>query len=872
MVGAVAVVAMAIGTPMASAAPWSCDAFGYLFQTPTGAAPGIVQQVDLATGEFSQVGETELTLNAVAFSPVDNNVYAWGGEEIVRVESDFSLTHLGRPTGLPAGESYNVGDIDSAGHYWISNTALNDWHEIDLTTSPPTVIKSGTLPNPVGYYGGADWAEIGGFLYRVYTNEATNEAFLFRFDPATGTQENVGALGFKVANPGNGTADAVGAVYADAGGYLYASFNATGQIWRIDPTTHQSIKVSNGPPAAGNDGARCALAPIPTVTVTKTVEGGRGRAADQFTIGLINPKGEAVESVTTSGTGTTATTTNFPASQGKTYTITDAMASGSASKIGEYLQSIKCTDSAGNTAPTGGTAGKWTLEIAAATEYKCNVTNASSADLEAGKSAEPATAVPGENETYTLSVKNKGPSPANDATVSDALPEGVSFVSADSGCTFANGSVTCAAGSLDPGATKSFKVVTKVAGSVDHRIKNTATVHSTTPDPDPKNNESTIETPVGPKADLQLTKTASAGTAQIGGQVMYTLTVKNNGPADATGVTVEDALPNGLTLVSANPSQGTCSGTTCQLGTLAAGGSAQVLVTAKVVSGVGTSTKNTAKVTGDQPDPDPGNNEDGSTVEITPGPPPAEAKFDLAVKKTSNVKNPTVGQKVTYTIAVKNNGPEAAPEAKVTDTLRQPVHVVSVKPETGKCAKGNPFTCELGTIQPGKTVKVKVVVQIMKVTVQRNAASATGKGDDTDPSNNLVVLKQHVAKVKLALTKVASRASAHPGQLISYTIKLRNLTKGIATKVDVCDHMPSGLGLVSSKPKGKLKKGMLCWTVGKLGPKATKKFTVVTRALNANGGRKVNRVTATGPDSVAAKAASAVAIRPAPPKPTPVTG
>jgi uncharacterized repeat protein (TIGR01451 family) len=169
-------------------------------------------------------------------------------------------------------------------------------------------------------------------------------------------------------------------------------------------------------------------------------------------------------------------------------------------------------------------------------------------------------------------------------------------------------------------------------------------------------------------------------------------------------------------------------------------------------------------------------------------------------------------------------------------------------------------------------VKVKATVQVTKVGGQRNAASATGSGKDTDPGNNLDVLKTKVKKVKLKLTKVASRAVAHPGQLITYRIKVHNLTKGIAVKVKVCDRMPSGLGLVSAKPKGKLKKGSLCWTIGKLGPKATKEYTVVVRALNAGAGRKVNRVTATGPDSVAAKAASAVAIKPAPPRPTPVTG
>ena len=77
-----------------------------------------------------------------------------------------------------------------------------------------------------------------------------------------------------------------------------------------------------------------------------------------------------------------------------------------------------------------------------------------------------------------------------------------------------------------------------------------------------------------PTADLSITKTGPA-TAQSGGTITYTLSVSNAGPFDAHNVTVDDPLPAGETLVSATPSQGSCSGTvTCDLGTVANGGAA----------------------------------------------------------------------------------------------------------------------------------------------------------------------------------------------------------------------------------------------------------------------------------------------------------
>ena len=61
----------------------------------------------------------------------------------------------------------------------------------------------------------------------------------------------------------------------------------------------------------------------------------------------------------------------------------------------------------------------------------------------------------------------------------------------------------------------------------------------------------------------------------VGQSLTYTLHVANAGPSNATGVVLADVLPAGVSLVSAQPSQGSCTGTTtvsCALGTLAVGG------------------------------------------------------------------------------------------------------------------------------------------------------------------------------------------------------------------------------------------------------------------------------------------------------------
>lgn len=73
------------------------------------------------------------------------------------------------------------------------------------------------------------------------------------------------------------------------------------------------------------------------------------------------------------------------------------------------------------------------------------------ADVEIVKTAAPPNPGPGEPLSYTLKVKNNGPGEAKDVVVTDSLPVGVTFVSADAPCTEASGTVTCELGTLAPG-------------------------------------------------------------------------------------------------------------------------------------------------------------------------------------------------------------------------------------------------------------------------------------------------------------------------------------------------------------------------------------------------------------------------------------
>jgi uncharacterized repeat protein (TIGR01451 family) len=127
-----------------------------------------------------------------------------------------------------------------------------------------------------------------------------------------------------------------------------------------------------------------------------------------------------------------------------------------------------------------------------------------------------------------------------------------------------------------------------------------------------------------PQADLSVTKADSPDPVALKGNVTYTVTITNSGPATATGVTLVDQLPDAV-FVSATTTQGTClrdgkgrrDGTvTCDLGSLASGSSATVTIV--VTTTRGGTIVNTATVRANEPDADRADNTASEETTVLP--------------------------------------------------------------------------------------------------------------------------------------------------------------------------------------------------------------------------------------------------------------
>lgn len=239
---------------------------------------------------------------------------------------------------------------------------------------------------------------------------------------------------------------------------------------------------------------------------------------------------------------------------------------------------------------------------------------------------------------YTMTVTNAGPDTAPGAAVVVTLSAGLtlSAISPSAGSCAGSRAAHCDLGNLPAGAAVTVTLVLRPRAAGTQGVDAEVAAFGAG-DPAPANNRASLVIQVGgppPEADLVLDKTADADRVTAGDALSYQIAVTNRGPAPATGVRVVDALPAGVGLALAAPSQGTCSldgaNLICALGALLDGGSATVALTVSVPRGMpgGSVLVNWAGVVAEQADPVPGDNEDAVSVTVDQAPPQPGENID----------------------------------------------------------------------------------------------------------------------------------------------------------------------------------------------------------------------------------------------------
>jgi len=450
----------------------------------------------------------------------------------------------------------------------------------------------------------------------------------------------------------------------------------------------------------------------------------------------------------------------------------------------------------------------------------------------------------GQELEYSLILANAGPDAAQDVVVSDTLPSSLTFISSSTGCTAAGQTVSCAVGTLAAGSSTTLRIRARVlvADGVGS-VTNTASVASTTADPDGSHPTATVTTPITPAADVSVTKTVDNSAPNVGDRVVFTITATNAGPNTAANTVITDVFSGaGMTFISADqPSAGTFNPATRQwtIPSLADGATATLRVTAEVTA-AGTS-GNTATITSaGTHDPD-GSDDFASSTINTP-------QADLRIEKTLLTSAPTYGANATYRVTVTNlSTTSAATGVRVVDTLPAGLTLVSSDPSGVVDANARTVTWAVGTLAAEASTSFEVVVRVDSHEAQLNTATVSSSVHDPVSTNNTATSGIDVPDADLEVRKAISNTSPAIGETVTYTITAVNRGSDTATDVVVTELLPTSGITPTGTPvpsAGTYDAGMGRWTIPSLEVGEAARQTLTLQAV-VTGATATNRATIT---------------------------
>ena len=469
--------------------------------------------------------------------------------------------------------------------------------------------------------------------------------------------------------------------------------------------------------------------------------------------------------------------------------------------------------------------------------------------------------VAGNGVQYTLSVTNNGPSNAAGVSVSDVLGsqvlagarvcEKVGGVQCDDSDFTANsgafsGGVIVSGQTFTPGQTRTWVVRGTVdpAAANNASLTNSASASSSTTDPAPGDESASADTTIVTRADLHVSNAVVAlgtpvvsGSVVAGNGVQYTLSVTNNGPSNAAGVSVSDVLGSQV-LAGARVCE-KVGGVQCDDSDFTANSGAfsgGVIVSGQTFTPGQTRTW----VVRGTVDPAAANNASltnsasasSSTTDPAPGDESASADTTIVTRADLHVSNAVValgtpvvsgsvvaGNGVQYTLSVTNNGPSNAAGVSVSDVLGSQVLAgarVCEKVGGVQCDDSD-FTANSGafsggvivsgqTFTPGQT-RTWVVRGTVDPAAANNASltnSASASSSTTDPApgdesasaDTTIVTRANLVAGTLSASPVQTPLFANgtaSQNAVKYTFEFTNSGPSWARNVKVTDPLTTGL-------------------------------------------------------------------------------
>ncbi|MDT0116430.1 hypothetical protein Q9R20_05440 [Microbacterium sp. PRF11] len=395
------------------------------------------------------------------------------------------------------------------------------------------------------------------------------------------------------------------------------------------------------------------------------------------------------------------------------------------------------------------------------------------------KTADKATANPGDTVTYTITVTNTGEAdytaekPASFTDDLSKVTDDATYNNDATNGAVVNGDTLSWSGALAKGESKTitYSVTVNKPDTGDKVLENAVV-------PDGPGNEGTPPPTVVPVQTYKAEKTADKSSVTPGDTVTYTITVTNTGEADYTA-DKPASFTDDLSKVTddATYNNDATNGAVVNGDTLSWSGALAKGESKTIVYSVTVNSPDTGdKVLENAVVPDgPGN-------EGTP-PPTVIPVQSYSVAKTVDKATVNPGDTVTYTITVTNTGEEAYTADKpatLTDDLSKVTDDATYNNDAtnGAVVDGNTLSWS-GALAKGET---KTIVYSFTVNtpdtgdkVLANAVVPTGPGNDGTPPPTETKVQTYDVQ------KTGDKTVANPGEVVTYTITVKNTDQAAYT-------------------------------------------------------------------------------------------
>ena len=420
--------------------------------------------------------------------------------------------------------------------------------------------------------------------------------------------------------------------------------------------------------------------------------------------------------------------------------------------------------------------------------------------------------VAGENVGYTVVINNYGPSVASDVVLKDIFSsnELLNLQYSLNGVDWLDYNEAINLGNIDVGASVTVYFRAKVNGSVRGDVLNT--VNITTSVDDARGNFTDNETvKVIANTTLAVIKDAEIKALNPGDTAHFVITVIAGGSSDSLNVKLEDILDAGLLDVKSatyriNGGNLTDYTQIISLGNMHTGSKIVVDIYAAILGTTGQDIFNCVNVTSDE---HPEGNTSNTTIHVNIA--------DLEIIKIVNNATPNYGDEITYTITVRNNGPDNSTNIKVSEVLADNFKFISANASKGYYDLTNGVWA-VGNLTNNETAKLVITVKIVKTGFIQNNVSVNGTGFDPNVTNNNATVNITVPQTAdLSVVKIVNVDRVSVGNRITYTIVVKNNGPDTALDVYAVDKLSDALKFVSYKASvGVYDPATGIWTIGNL--------------------------------------------------------